>query len=269
MDRRDIILQLLDLEGVGIEIGPSHNPIAPKKLGFKVEVIDHLDRQGLIEKYQGHGVNLANIEDVDYVWHGESYADLTGKRGYFDWVIASHVIEHTPDFIGFLNQCDEILNGCGYLSLVIPDKRYCFDHFRAPSSLATLIDGHLSGNRIHSAGAVADYFMNVVKRGDLIAWDSTASGHYETVHSLDQAISSMHAVQNEGTYFDIHRWCFVPHLFRLLIADLNQLGLIALKEASFHETVGCEFYLTLSREGDGPSLSRLQMMKLAEEEIAT
>jgi hypothetical protein len=38
MSREDKALCALDRKGFGLEIGPSHNPIAPKKLGFNVHM---------------------------------------------------------------------------------------------------------------------------------------------------------------------------------------------------------------------------------------
>jgi hypothetical protein len=42
------ILKLINKAGYGIEIGPSYGPVAPKKSGYKVEIIDHLNREQLI-----------------------------------------------------------------------------------------------------------------------------------------------------------------------------------------------------------------------------
>ena len=109
MERKNKILRHITKEGRGIEIGPSHNPITPKKDGYLVHIIDHMSREQLINKYRDHNVNLDNIEEVDFVWQGQPYSELTGKCKYYDWIIASHMIEHTPDLIGFLNECDAIL----------------------------------------------------------------------------------------------------------------------------------------------------------------
>lgn len=130
MDRKEVLLSAIDRNGVGLEIGPSHNPVAPKREGFNVSIIDHLSKSELIKKYQNSGVNLAAIEEVDYIWRGERYADLVGQRECYDWVIASHVIEHSPDLIGFLQSCAEVLKPEGVLSLAVPDARFCFDQFR-------------------------------------------------------------------------------------------------------------------------------------------
>ena len=94
--RKERVLSGIDRSGFGIEIGPSHDPLAPKGEGFKVHVVDHASREELLEKYRGHPIPLDRIEEVDFVWHGESYLELTGKPKFYDWIIASHLIEHTP-----------------------------------------------------------------------------------------------------------------------------------------------------------------------------
>lgn len=267
MNRNENILKYINKDGIGIEIGPSHNPVAPKKEGFNVHIIDHASQDDLKKKYIGHNVNLDNIESVDYVWRGERYAELTGHANYYDWIIASHVIEHAPDLIAFINECDSILKEDGVLSLVVPDKRFCFDHFRPLSGLSRVIDSHLSQSVVHSPGVVAEYFMHVVAKEGHIAWPQGAPGHYTFVHSRDNAIEEMNNVMRENIYIDVHGWCFVPHSFRLLIEDLHSLGFIKMRELDFSVTQGSEFYMTLSREGTGPSLSRMEMSEQAEREL--
>jgi hypothetical protein len=103
----------IDILGKGLEIGPSHSPIVPKSQGFNVEILDHATAPELKEKYKDLGIpddKLQNIEEVDYVWSGESLVELTGKQSYYDYIIASHVVEHTPDLVSFLSQCQVMLN---------------------------------------------------------------------------------------------------------------------------------------------------------------
>ena len=40
MNRKEKILRYLNKDGYGIELGPSHNPIASKKEGYKVHIIE-------------------------------------------------------------------------------------------------------------------------------------------------------------------------------------------------------------------------------------
>lgn len=77
----------------------------------------------------------------------------------------------------------------------------------------------------------------------------------------------MDEVKKESTYLDIHAWCFVPHSFRLIIHDLYSLGLIPFQEVDFFSTDGCEFYMTLSRNGKGITKSRLEMLEIIDAEI--
>lgn len=273
MDRKARILAPLDARGRGLEIGPSHNPVAPKREGYDVEVLDHADRAALVNKYRDHGVDLDAIEEVDFVWKGGSYAELTGRSAHYDWIIASHVVEHVPDLVGFLNDCDTLLREGGVLSLAVPDKRYCFDRLRALTGLSQLIDAHLQGRRNHSPGQVADYFLNVVKLDGRIAWDAALAvgrslSSVEFVHTVQDANTGMDAVRKHDAYLDIHAWCFTPSWFRLLLDDLNRLGLVALRERSFSATQGHEFYIALSRDGAGPDRDRLALMREAETEMA-
>ena len=64
-----------------IEIGPSYNPLTPKAEGWRSYVVDHANRAGLVEKYRNDpSVNLAMIEDVDFVWTGGPLADAVSSE---------------------------------------------------------------------------------------------------------------------------------------------------------------------------------------------
>ena len=70
----------VNTKGVGLEIGPSINPIAPKRLGFNVQIVDHLPTDKIRDKYKNHGVDIKSIEDVDFVWNGEPLSVLIGDK---------------------------------------------------------------------------------------------------------------------------------------------------------------------------------------------
>jgi hypothetical protein len=114
LNRVDKALMMVDRKGLGLEIGPSHNPLTPKKEGFNVHILDHASADELREKYEGHGVNLENIEVVDFVWHGEPLHELIGREQCYDWIIASHVIEHTPDLMTFVAEYERLFKQMEY-----------------------------------------------------------------------------------------------------------------------------------------------------------
>ncbi|MGC2424735.1 MAG: hypothetical protein WA666_10355 [Nitrospirota bacterium] len=264
MSRRENALKYISKKGPGLEIGPSINPLASKKDGYNVHIIDHASREQLLDKYKDHNVNLENIEEVDFVWRGESYAELTGRKNYYEWIIAAHLIEHVPDLIGFLKDCDGVLKEDGVISLVIPDKRYCFDHFRPVSGISKIIDSHINKNNSHTPGTIVEQILNAVSKDGKIAWDRDNFGAYNLRNPLSAAQG---ALQSRDTgYSDRHAWVFVPHSFRLIIHDLFCLGLIPFQEVYFSPTEGCEFYMTLSRKGKGIDRSRLEMLEIVESE---
>ncbi|MGO9596810.1 MAG: hypothetical protein ACLP7Q_02185 [Isosphaeraceae bacterium] len=268
MTRFDKLLYHINKDNMGIEIGPSHNPVAPKKNGYRVHIIDHATQTELIEKYRTHNLNVENIEEVDFVWKGESYVQLTGRHKYYDWIIASHMVEHSPDLIGFLNECDSILKEEGVLSLAIPDKRFCFDHFRPLSGIAKVIDSHIGKQKTHSPGTAAEHILNAVNRDGKIAWSDRYQGQYHLHHkSLDECVQMMDRTAR-GEYVDFHAWCFTPSSFRLLIHDLNLLGLVSLQEVAFFPTEAFEFYVTLGHPKERIRFDRLAMLKMVESELA-
>ena len=258
-DRKSKILSIIDRNGKGLEIGPSHNPVAPKSEGFDVAVIDHLDKEGLKRKYSEHGLDVSRIEDVDYVWSGQRYSELVGGTQKFDWIIARHVVEHVPDLIGFLAQCEEILKPTGVLVLVVPDKRWCFDLLRPKAGLGPVIDAHLADRRMHSPGVVAEYFLSIVTLNGAIAWTQQVQDRsINFIHSAQDAESAMERTK-KGEYIDLHSWTFTPSSFRLLMHDLRTLGFLRMTETHFFDTHNVEFIVGMSPQGLPCSVPRLAL----------
>lgn len=247
--REEKVFHLLDKTGLGLEIGPSHNPISPKNKGFNVHILDHASAAELRKKYQGHGVNLDNIEEVDFVWHGEPLQELIRKTGCYDWIIASHVIEHVPNFISYLQQCEALLKQDGILSLVIPDKRYCFDYFSSSSSTGNVLDAYAEKRIRPSHGQIFDHIANASKRNGNIAWgEDGLGGADELVHTFAEAQAHWGKSVTTNEYIDVHCWRFTPASFRLLVSDLQGFGLIGLEIKAEFDTTGCEFYVSLGKK---------------------
>jgi predicted SAM-dependent methyltransferase len=262
--REDKVFHMLDRKGLGLEIGPSHNPLAPKRNGFNVHILDHATAAELREKYQGHGLNLDNIEEVDFVWQGEPFQELIGKSSCYDWVIASHVIEHVPDLVSYLQQCEALLKPDGILSLVIPDKRFCFDYFSSTTSTGNVLDAHAEKRVKPSHGQIFDYFSNACTRNGSITWVSDELGGAD--HILYSAIDANALWRKSFTtteYIDVHCWRFTPSSFRLLMQDLQYLGLINLEIKVEFDTTGCEFYVSLGKVvgTDSIALNRLATLE--------
>jgi len=204
------------------------------------------------------------IEPVDYVLTGPKLTDTIDER--FDWIVGSHVLEHTVCLITFLRETEALLRPGGVLSLAIPDRRYCFDRFRERSSLGRVIDVFRADRLVHTEGSVLEYHLNSVAKGGSISWDATKAGTFRRLHTTEEGRER--AVQaSGGEYVDVHNWVFTPSHLRLLLVDLQTLGFIGLREFAFHETVGSEFYLGLSSDGQGPALTREELVRLSALEL--
>jgi SAM-dependent methyltransferase len=251
LSRADKVLLDIDRNGLGLEIGASHTPLVPKRQGFKVHILDHLDADGLRAKYEGQGENLDNIEEVDFVWSGQPLPELVGQEACYDWIIASHVIEHTPDFISFLSQCSRLLKRDGILSLAVPDKRYCFDYFGPLSTTGQLLDAHALQRTRPTPGQVFDYMANFATLDGNIAWGPGMRGEVALRYSGQEAAQEWQRAVRTEDYIDVHNWRFQPDSFALIIGDLCRLGLLDLVIERQFDTEGCEFHVSL-RKGSAP-----------------
>ncbi|MCK3780129.1 class I SAM-dependent methyltransferase [Ensifer sesbaniae] len=260
--KRDRVFCLIDKDGFGLEIGPSYSPYAPKSQGYAVEIVDHLDTDSLRKKYNYN----PRIEEVDYVFDGRSLVEAIGSKERYDWIIASHVIEHVPDVIAFLQDCEALLKPEGVLSLVVPDKRFCFDRFRPHTDASVAIDAHFEGRKRPSPGAVAAGLLYNVFNGGKHSFSAESWAEFQVRFTAEQAKRAMHAARNE--YKDCHVWCFTPASFRLLLLDLKCLGFTSLQEATLFptDTNGSDFIVLLKKsETQGPS--REQLMADLEDDL--
>lgn len=257
--RKRFVARYAPKSGPGLEIGPSHSPLAPKAAGFRVDILDHAAASALRTKYQNAGVNIDHIEDVDFVWRGQPLSETVGHRDWYNWIIASHVIEHTPDLVGFLVECQTLLRDTGRLILVVPDKRWCFDRLQSLTSTGDVLDAHQLQRTRASPGRVLDHFANAVKKGrsGTISWHRHAPGALQSVHDFASAGDAWRAAQTDHAYIDVHNWHFTPQSFQLVIDDLRELGLLELGITDGPASAGGEFCACLQRTSVQPRNNRL------------
>ena len=104
------------------------------------KVIDVFTTQELKDLYKNDPyVNIENIKNVDYI---NKNNDIYNKiiDIYFDYIVSSHNIEHSPCLISFLINLSSVLKSDGKIFLMIPDHRYCFDKYRNESTILDVLD---------------------------------------------------------------------------------------------------------------------------------
>jgi hypothetical protein len=262
-ERHKKLLEPLNLAGVGLEIGPSYNPTLPKSAGFRVETLDHLDQAALLEQYSrlpDASAATKFIEPVDYVTSGRSMLEVIREHHKYDFIIASHVIEHTPDLLGFLQDSEALLKPDGVLALAIPDKRYCFDIFQPLSSTGQVLDAHDARRARPSPGAVFDFYASSARRDSQPSWSPLLEVEPRLEGEFSAAAENYNRALTSDAYNDVHVWRFVPSSFRLILRDLNALGALGLLEQKIVvDPAQAEFFVYLSMNAAGCALDRLDL----------
>ena len=119
-----------------LEIGPFH---APALSGPGVAYFDLQPTDALIARVRDYGLPTSRVPKIDY---SEPTGDLSVIDRRFDAVFSSHCIEHQPSLIRHLTQVSNVLHPGGAYYLIVPDKRYCFDHYLPLSTLGGVIEAH-------------------------------------------------------------------------------------------------------------------------------
>lgn len=207
-------LRTLALEGVDLtdrrilEIGPLDRPIVAKAPDRNVFYLDHCSTEQLRTKYQGDPVIRKDmIVDVDFISEDGRLSRATIGENRFDCIIASHVIEHVPNLVGWLSDCSRALIPGGVLALVVPDRRYTFDHFRRTSPKAWIESAYKEDYQRPGLDQVSDHFCNVAKISSADIWlgrDVSQAPRHHDGAALSRAIADWSA----GAYIDCHSWVF-------------------------------------------------------------
>ena len=254
MTREELIHRYFDRHHCILEVGPSYHPIVPKADGWNTKIIDHAPQHDLVEKYTALGIGDAvRIEPVDYVWRGEAITTLIPREmhGTFDGLIASHVGEHLPNFIGFLQDASVLLKSEGVIALALPDKRVCFDFFQPLTTTGDLLAAHTEGRVRHQRRTFFNQTAYFVTRNGEGGWahgENAAPFHLN--NSLCEAQRAYDFADEDpaSVYSDSHAWTFTPKSFELLMLELNLLGHIDWAIRAIEPAVGVEFYVWLEHK---------------------
>ena len=227
MHRREKLLAGLDLaRQKGIEVGPLDHPLILKSEG-DIRYVDYADAAFLREKYRDDpNVAVANIPETDAIWGGNTIAEALGARHDFDYAVASHVVEHVPDLIAWLEELHTVLKPGATLRLAVPDRRYTFDFMRHDSTVSEAITAHVLGLRAPSPGQVIDSALNhhVVGMRELWAGAGSRQPRYSRRERLAHAVGCARLIVETGVYIDVHCWVFTPASFAELMEQLVALG---------------------------------------------
>jgi SAM-dependent methyltransferase len=224
---RENLVALVDPDAEVLELGPGWSPVFR---GPKVRYLDVLTTEGLKARAVEHGAEESLCPEIHYV------NGLNAIDRQFDVLFSSHNIEHQPDLVRHLSEAARVLRPGGVYMMLIPDKRYCFDHFLPETTIAEVLEAFMERRTRHAARHVIEHIA--------LTAHNHPSEHWAGVHgqspfegAAPRLKAALDKLQNAGdSYIDVHAWKFTPSSFRRIFADLGALGLAPFEVVRVYET---------------------------------
>lgn len=216
-------------EGASVlEIGPFCQPVFE---GPNVRYLDVLDAAALRARGEAIGIDVSRTPaKIDFT---NGLTEAAGEA--FDIVFSSHNIEHQPDLVGHLRQAAEALRPGGVYMLIVPDRRYCFDHFLPDATVANIVGAHVERRANHTAASVIEHRAFTCHNDTLRHWQGD---HGPAPDGRDGRVA--HALNEiaeaAGAYVDVHAWQFTPGSFRAVFTTLHTIGLSPFRPVRVYDT---------------------------------
>ncbi len=249
VDGRDAFLNLIPHDGTLLSIEPAI-PLSVDLGGRAVLRLADRTTAELREAAERAGIDPAAVPEVDLVWRGEAYLELTQEK--FDAALGVHSLERQPCLITHLTDVASVLKPGARWFLVIADRRYGAAHYLPDSMLVDVLEAFAMRRSRHVARSL------IASR--LMATHDHASAHWAGLHGPDprrrladdplrEEIAALLRVLRAGPPDGATpAWQFTPESFQYLIDTLAALGLSPFRIERLYWTVNPygAFYSVLS-----------------------
>lgn len=242
---RQAFIGTVPLSSGVLEIGPFNRPAFS---GPTVRYFDVLTSDQIASEAVKLGRDPSCVpSEIHYVSSETPLGDVPERFGA---VYSSHCIEHTLDAIGHVNDIAGLLHDDGCYFLVIPDKRYCFDHFKDTSSIGAVIEASEQRPKDYSLRLWIDRAIRSTHGDVRRHWQGD---HGELPAGGDFVAKVAKAIEEykSGYRYKMgpHIWCFTPDTFVEIFETCYQLGYSKLRPKAVYPTKenAVEFYAVLAR----------------------
>ncbi len=250
-----------------MEIGALIDPILKQEDG-QIFYADRLSLKDIKQQFSwDKNLQSHQFVTIDYVLEKErSLKECV--EGTFDYIIASHVAEHVPNLIGWIEEIREVLNPLGQLRLTLPDGRYSFDMKRQDTRLSDLLAEWMKKSYCPDTHLVLDFALNKVSEHD-VAQVHLQHGLYPDKNELQSQFPFSEVLEwgqrtlDPNHYEDVHCWVLHLNLFAKYMTILAENDLLKMACVKWYDidpsTSNYEFSVFLSPEED--RLKRIESWK--------
>jgi hypothetical protein len=248
VDGRESFLSLIPSGGTVLLIEPSF----PSEIDLPGRVVRRLaDRTTaeLREAAEQAGADPRSIQEMDLVWRGEPYRELTQER--FDAALGLHSLERQPCLITHLTDVASVLRAGARYFVAVTDRRFGPAHYLSDSTLVDALEAFAVRRTRHVARSL------IANR--LLATHDHAAVHWTGLHGPDPGqrpaddslreeiaalLRSLRAGPPDATTI---AWHFSPESFQYLIDTLAALGLSPFRIERLYWTINpySAFYCVL------------------------
>lgn len=228
---REGFIALVPRDKSVLEIGPFASPAVR---GKNVRYADVLTTEQLRARAVEIGLDPSGCPEIHYPL---PTLDLGAISERFTAIVSSHNIEHQPDLIRHLQAVERLLHPGGRYFLLVPDKRYCFDHFLPETTIADILTAYMRKPKVHDIGSIIEHWALTTHNDSDRHWRGDhGRPHIETtLEPLRRAISKYES--NPEHYVDVHAWQFIPESFDRLLSLIAELGYTRLRPQVVYPTV--------------------------------
>lgn len=224
-----------------LEIGPFFNPLIKN-----AKFADYYSRDELIDKAKKENLEIDTnrIPNISYNLSHISLLDIDKK---FDFIVSSHNIEHQPNLITHLQHVEHLLSRNGYYFLIIPDKRYIFDHFFTTSKLSEIVDAYNKNLTKHPFKKILMHKFLTTHNDSAQHWKGS-NGEKKFYNLPKRLIRNLYK-ESLNKYIDVHSWFFTPSSFSSIITELFNKKYTSLQIERVYSTRfgSCEFFVILKK----------------------
>ncbi len=213
------------LKGNGIEIGAQASPLkVPSHVTVKyLDVIRHNE---ILQKFPE--LDPKKIVHVDFVSDGFSLNGIVDAQ--FDFLIANHVLEHSPNPIGALVQWNRVLKPGGKIFCSVPRLDKHFDKGRALTTWEHLYQDYtlyLEGAEVEICQRNMDHYME---------WLLISEPAIIKKPALNRELIEKRSLKLSENKEEIHFHTFDKGLTQSVFYNLQKVGLLDLKVLTILQT---------------------------------